>query len=115
LDALIKVWRLYAKKIEGELYTSKAMMNCLPSVIEGAKVVVKLVNQMQYDDLVKHKTSIERFMCNELKCSNIDLVFVVDENIAQEAILTQDERYEHMLKINSDFRILKAELGLDLL
>jgi chromosome condensin MukBEF MukE localization factor len=42
-------------------------------------------------------------------------VFVVDENIAQEAILTQDERYEHMLKINSDFRILKAELGLDLL
>ena len=54
-------------------------------------------------------------MCNELKCSNIDLVFVVDENIAQEAILTQDERYEHMLKINSDFRILKAELGLDLL
>ncbi len=115
LDALIKVWRLYAKKIEGELYTSKAMMNCLPSVIEGAKVVVKLVNQMQYDDLIKHRASIERFMSNELRSSGIDLEFVVDEKIAQEAILTQDEKYEHMLKINSDFRILKAELGLDLL
>ena len=115
LDTLIKVWRLYAKKIEGELYTSKAMMNCLPSVIEGTKVVVKLVNQMQYDDLIKHRASIERFMSNELRSSGIDLEFVVDEKIAQEAILTQDERYEHMLKINSDFRILKAELGLDLL
>ena len=78
-------------------------------------MVVKLVNQMQYDDLIKHRASIERFMSNELRSSGIDLEFVVDEKIAQEAILTQDEKYEHMLKINSDFRILKAELGLDLL
>ncbi len=115
LDTLVQVWRLYAKKIEGELYTSKAMMNCLPSVIEGTQIVVKLVNQMQYDDLIKHKSNIERFMCNELKCGNIELKFVVDEKIAEEAILTQDERYVHMLKINSDFRALKVELGLDLI
>ena len=91
------------------------MLDCLPSVIEGTQIVVKLVNQMQYDDLIKHKSNIERFMCNELKCGDIKLKFVVDEQIAQGAVLTLDERYEHMLKINSDFRILKTELGLDLI
>ena len=115
LDALIQVWRLYAKKIEGELYTSKTMINCLPSAIDGTQIVVTLVNQMQYDELVKHKHNIERFMCNELKCGDIKLKFVVDEQIAQGAVLTLDERYEHMLKINSDFRTLKTELGLDLI
>ena len=115
LDLLIQTWRVYAKKIEGELYTSKAMMNCLPCEMDGEYVVVKLINQMQYDDLIKHKQSIERFLCNELQNSSIKLKFVIDENIAQTAILTQDERYEHMLKINSDFRALKAELGLDLI
>ena len=114
LDVLIKTWRVYAKKIEGELYTSKAMMNCLPCEIDGEYVVVKLINQMQYDDLIKHKQSIERFLCNELQNSSIKLKFVIDENIAQTAILTQDERYKHMLEINSGFRTLKAELGLDL-
>lgn len=114
LDVLIKTWRVYAKKIEGELYTSKAMMNCLPCEIDGEYVVVKLINQMQYDDLIKHKQSIERFLCNELQNSSIKLKFVIDENIAQTAILTQDERYKHMLEINSGFRTLKTELGLDL-
>jgi hypothetical protein len=69
---------------------------------------------MQYDDLIKHKQSIERFLCNELQNSSIKLKFVIDENIAQTAILTQDERYKHMLEINSGFRTLKTELGLDL-
>ena len=115
LDALIQVWRLYAKKIEGELYTSKAMMNCLPCAIEGTQIEVKLVNQMQHDDLIKHKNNIEKFMCNELKCVDLTLRFVVDEQIAQEKVLTLDERYEHMLKINSDFKVLKTELGLDLI
>ena len=114
LDVLIKTWRVYAKKIEGELYTSKAMMNCLPCEIDGEYVVVKLINQMQYDDLIKHKQSIERFLCNELQNISIKLKFVIDENIAQTAILTQDERYKHMLEINSGFRTLKTELGLDL-
>ncbi len=114
-EALIAAWRLYARKIEGELYTSKAMMNNIPIIAEGNVIEVKLVNKMQYDDLVKHRNSIEKFLQNELKNSYVTLNIVVDEAKAEETIMTLDERYKHMLEVNPNFMTLKVELGLDLI
>ena len=113
-DDLIRVWRLYAKKIEGELHTSNTMQNFLPKKGIGASVVVRLINTMQLESLSKHKRTLEQFLVKELNNSDIVVDFVVEENVNQPVFLTKDENFKRMQEINSDFKRLKSELGLEI-
>ncbi|MBO5346208.1 MAG: DNA polymerase III subunit gamma/tau [Paludibacteraceae bacterium] len=113
-DDLIRVWRLYAKKIDGELHTSNTMQNFLPVKGEGALVIVKLINTMQLESLSRHKRTLEQFLAKELNNSDIVVCFEVEEQAAQLMMLTSDEKFKHMQEVNPDFRRLKGELGLEI-
>ena len=113
-DDLVRAWRLYAKKIEGELHTSNTMQNFLPQKGIGASVVVRLINTMQLESLSKHKRTLEQFLVKELNNSDIVVDFVVEENVNQPVFLTKDENFKRMQEINSDFKRLKSELGLEI-
>ncbi|MBQ8722427.1 MAG: DNA polymerase III subunit gamma/tau [Paludibacteraceae bacterium] len=113
-DDLVRAWRLYAKKIEGELHTSNTMKNFLPIKGEDYHVVVKLINTMQFEALSKHKRTLEQFLASELKNNGIVVDFFVEEQVTQNMFLTSDEKFKHMQEINSDFKHLKNELGLEL-
>lgn len=113
-DDLIRVWRLYAKKIDGELHTSNTMQNFLPVKGEGALVIVKLINTMQLEALSRHKRTLEQFLSKELNNSDIVVNFEIEEQAAQSMLLTSDEKFKHMQEVNPDFRRLKGELGLEI-
>ena len=113
-DDLVRAWRLYAKKIEGELHTSNTMQNFLPAKGDGVSVVVKLINTMQLEALSRHKRTLEQFLSKELNNSAITVNFVVEEQTDQPIFLTKDENFRRMQDINPDFKRLKSELGLEL-
>ena len=113
-DDLVRVWRLYAKKIEGELHTSNTMRNFLPEKDSGATVVVKLINTMQLEALGRHKRTLEQFLAKELNNSGVVVNFVVEEQTSQPMFLTKDENFRRMQEINCDLKRLKDELGLEL-
>lgn len=113
-DDLVRAWRLYAKKIEGELHTSNTMQNFLPEKADTAKVVVKLINTMQLEALSRHKRTLEQFLAKELNCSSVAINFIVEEQTNQPMFLTKDENFKRMQEINHDFRRLKDQLGLEL-
>ncbi len=113
-DDLVRVWRLYAKKIEGELHTSNTMRNFLPEKDSGATVVVKLINTMQLEALGRHKRTLEQFLAKELNNSGVVVNFVVEEQTSQPMFLTKDENFRRMQEINYDLKRLKDELGLEL-
>ena len=114
-DDLVRAWRLYAKKIEGELHTFNTMQNFLPTKREGASVIVKLINTMQLESLSRHKRTLEQFLAKELNNRDIVVYFEVEEQVAQSMMLTSDEKFKHMQEVNPDFRRLKSELGLEVL
>ena len=114
-DDLVRAWRLYAKKIEGELHTSNTMQNFLPTKGDGASVVVKLINTMQLEALSRHKRTLEQFLSKELNNSGITVNFMVEEQTDQPIFLTKDENFRRMQDINPDFKRLKSELGLELI
>ncbi len=113
-DDLVRAWRLYAKKIEGELHTSNTMQNFLPEKGEAGLVIVKLINTMQLEALTRHKRTLEQFLANELENSTIAVTFVVEEQSDKPIFLTKDENFKRMQEINADFKHLKNELGLEL-
>ena len=113
-DDLVRAWRLYAKKIEGELHTSNTMQNFLPAKGDGVSVVVKLINTMQLEALSRHKRTLEQFLSKELNNSAITVNFVVEEQTDQPIFLTKDENFRRMQDINPDFKRLKSELGLEI-
>ena len=113
-DDLVRAWRLYAKKIEGELHTSNTMQNFLPAKGDGVSVVVKLINTMQLEALSRHKRTLEQFLSKELNNSAITVNFVVEEQTDQPIFLTKDENFKRMQEINADFKHLKNELGLEI-
>ena len=113
-DDLVRAWRLYAKKIEGELHTSNTMQNFLPTKGDGVSVVVKLINTMQLEALSRHKRTLEQFLSKELNNSGITVNFVVEEQTEQPIFLTKDENFKRMQEINADFKHLKNELGLEI-
>ena len=114
-DDLVRAWRLYAKKIEGELHTSNTMHNFLPAKVDASSVIVKLINTMQLEALTRHKRTLEQFLANELGNSGITMQFVVEEQTEQPIFLTKDENFKRMQEINADFKLLKNELGLELI
>ena len=114
-DDLVRAWRLYAKKIEGELHTSNTMHNFLPAKVDASSVIVKLINTMQLEALTRHKRTLEQFLANELGNSGITMQFVVEEQTEQPIFLTKDENFKRMQEINADFKHLKNELGLELI
>ena len=114
-DDLVRAWRLYAKKIEGELHTSNTMQNFLPAKVDATSVIVKLINTMQLEALTRHKRTLEQFLANELGNSGITMQFVVEEQTEQPIFLTKDENFKRMQEINADFKHLKNELGLELI
>ena len=114
-DDLVRAWRLYAKKIEGELHTSNTMQNFLPAKVGATSVIVKLINTMQLEALTRHKRTLEQFLANELGNSGITMQFVVEEQTEQPIFLTKDENFKRMQEINADFKHLKNELGLELI
>lgn len=114
-DDLVRAWRLYAKKIEGELHTSNTMQNFLPEKREGNLVIVKLINTVQLDALSRHKRTLELFLANELGNNGIVVNFLVEEQSNQPMFLTSDEKFKHMQEINPDFKRLKSELGLEII
>ncbi len=114
-DDLVRAWRLYAKKIEGELHTSNTMQNFLPTKVDASSVIVKLINTMQLEALTRHKRTLEQFLANELGNSGITMQFVVEEQTEQPIFLTKDENFKRMQEINADFKHLKNELGLELI
>ncbi|MEE1090630.1 MAG: DNA polymerase III subunit gamma/tau [Paludibacteraceae bacterium] len=114
-DDLVRAWRLYAKKIEGELHTSNTMQNFLPAKVDATSVIVKLINTMQLDALSRHKRTLEQFLANELGNSGITMQFVVEEQTEQPIFLTKDENFKRMQEINADFKHLKNELCLELI
>jgi hypothetical protein len=114
-DDLVRAWRLYAKKIEGELHTSNTMHNFLPTKVDASSVIVKLINTMQLEALTRHKRTLEQFLANELGNSGITMQFVVEEQTEQPIFLTKDENFKRMQEINADFKHLKNELGLELI
>ena len=114
-DDLVRAWRLYAKKIEGELHTSNTMQNFLPAKVDATSVIVKLINTMQLEALTRHKRTLEQFLANELGNSGITMQFVVEEQTEQPIFLTKDENFKRMQEINADFKLLKNELGLELI
>ena len=114
-DDLVRAWRLYAKKIEGELHTSNTMQNFLPAKVDATSVIVKLINTMQLEALTRHKRTLEQFLANELCNSGITMQFVVEEQTEQPIFLTKDENFKRMQEINADFKHLKNELGLELI
>ena len=113
-DDLVRAWRLYAKKIEGELHTSNTMHNFLPTKVDASSVIVKLINTMQLEALTRHKRTLEQFLANELGNSGITMQFVVEEQTEQPIFLTKDENFKRMQEINPDFKLLKSELGLEI-
>ena len=114
-DDLVRAWRLYAKKIEGELHTSNTMHNFLPTKVDATSVIVKLINTMQLEALTRHKRTLEQFLATELGNSGITMQFVVEEQTEQPIFLTKDENFKRMQEINADFKLLKNELGLELI
>ena len=113
-DDLVRAWRLYAKKIEGELHTSNTMQNFLPAKVDATSVIVKLINTMQLEALTRHKRTLEQFLANELGNSGITMQFVVEEQTEQPIFLTKDDNFKRMQEINPDFKRLKSELGLEI-
>ena len=113
-DELLQAWRMYAKKIEGELHTFNTMMNFLPERNGETSIIVKLINTMQLDALSRHKRTLEMFLANELGNSGIVVNFLVEEQVARPMFFTADEKFKHMQEINPDFKLLKSELGLEI-
>ncbi len=113
-DDLLRVWRVYARKIEGEIHTSHTMLNCLPVRYGETGVAVSLVNTMQLDALNKHKRSIENFLSKELNNASLELLLKVEEK-EDDVYLTIDDKLKYMQEKNPEFGKLKSELGLEII
>lgn len=107
-------WDQFANERPAETILVNAMRACRPSIIQGARIKVETMSEVQRDKLLEFTAEITTFLHNSLANDSIEINFAVSDSGPSPLLWNDREILAHL---NEDPRVAKfiTDLGLSLL
>ena len=91
----------------------QSTLSRLPSLENDYQLILEIDNSVQDDLINSIKPELISWLRKELKNSKIQLITRISENEKEKIIYTDTDKYQEMLKINPELRLLKQKFKLD--
>lgn len=106
----LKEYSIVRKKSERVVL---AIANCEPEIQEDGKLIIKVGNQIQLDDILAVKNEIVNYLRRELKNSTIDFTMEIIQNVTKKKLYSDMERFKYLCSKNPLIEQLKQKFSLD--
>jgi len=90
-----------------------AVANCIAEIQKNGQLVVKVSNQIQYDDMIAVKNEMLNYLKRELKNSTIDFTMEIAQTETKKRLYTDTDRFNYLCKKNPVLEQLKQKFSLD--
>lgn len=111
-DELKKVWAEFAKRYSDQSHLHDAL-SAPPQLLDNYVVKMNVTNSVQLDRVKLLKPELIGFLRKELKNSQIDVKIVMNKNLQQKKLLTEEQKLQAMMKKNPALRKMKQMFNLD--
>lgn len=111
---MLVFWNKYAQRLsdKGHKIMESLLMINNPR-LEGLNIIHELPNQGSKIDFETEKHDLLNFLRSHLHNHDISIQINVNEQIEQKFAFTDIDKYERLLKINSNLELLKKTFDLD--
>ncbi len=111
---MLVFWNKYAQRLgdKGHKIMESLLMINTPKLDE-LKIIHELPNQGSKIDFETEKNDLLNFLRSHLHNHNISIQIDVNEQIDQKFAFTDIDKYDRLLKINSNLELLKKTFDLD--
>lgn len=82
--------------------------------LEGTKVIIKVDNQLQLENINSIKEDLMQYIRVNLNNYQIFLEVIIQQTEKKDMMYTAQDKYEYLVKTYPDLELLKKELGLEL-
>ncbi|MBN1820985.1 MAG: hypothetical protein JXR31_01670 [Prolixibacteraceae bacterium] len=93
--------------------TLKTTLSNVPDFVSDYQFVLKIGNTVQEENIKMIKPKLVAFLRNELKNSSIEVITQIETVESNRIIYSDDEKYDDMVKKNSDLQLLRQKFNLD--
>ncbi len=112
-EQLDNAWLTLPSIFHKEDRLKATLMNAPLKRIDTCKLQIALANKLQEDEVLRHKKSILKELCNRLQNDDVELVTIIDESLVYH-VLSPQQRYEELAKRNPELHNFVQTLGLTL-
>ncbi len=114
LEQVREKWNefLEYKKENGGMET-EIMVLRQPWELNNHVITLHLTNAIQQDLFIKFQSDLVGFLRRQLDNRNIEVRNEIKEELRQEMLYTNSEKFEHLKKVNPTLKDLSERLGLD--
>jgi hypothetical protein len=111
-EQLALKWQEFIDQLE-DRPNLRATLSAIPEITEGNKILLKIGNSVQEEEVRLVKFELMSFLRKELRNSDIELITRI-EKLEQERVFYSDtEKLQLMMKKNPELFILKQKFNLD--
>jgi hypothetical protein len=111
-EQLALKWQEFIDQLE-DRPNLRATLSAIPEITEGNKILLKIGNSVQEEEVRLVKFELMSFLRKELRNSEIELITRI-EKLEQERVFYSDtEKLQLMMKKNPELFILKQKFNLD--
>ncbi|HEX8547320.1 MAG TPA: DNA polymerase III subunit gamma/tau [Cytophagaceae bacterium] len=113
-EALKEYWQTYAKKVKEEKRMNQhVILDREIELIDGTKILIKLENHIQQDQLNEFKSDLLDYLRSNLKNYSISIEAMIEIDDSKKKLYTPKEKFEYLAEKNPLLYQLKNKLGLD--
>ncbi len=114
-EDLQKHWSAFIQRLtrEGKINLYTTLNNGVLS-LEETKVVIKVDNQLQLENINSIKEDLMQYIRANLNNYQIFLEVIIEQTEKKDMMYTAQDKYEYLVKAYPDLELLKKELGLEL-
>ncbi|MDH5382538.1 MAG: hypothetical protein OEW75_16915 [Cyclobacteriaceae bacterium] len=107
-------WQAFAKKLsESGASDSQNMLLKQPYKLDGSIIVLTLSNAFQQDILLRFNIDLVTHLRKSLDNRNIDVKAIVSEIIRTDTPYTNQDKFEYLMRIKPELKVLKEKFDLD--
>ncbi len=113
-EDLLRLWDAYAasERMGQKVYLKNTMINCKPTLKEGAAFEVCVYNPGQREELVSNSADLLQYLRSELKNTHVEMLVRVTETNDKHLAYTAAEKYAYLVSVNPILAKLKNEFKL---
>ncbi len=111
-DELKQVWAEFAQRYSDQSHLHDAL-SVSPQLLDNYVIKMSVTNSVQLDRVKLLKPELIGFLRTELKNSQIDVKIVMNKNLQQNKLLTDEQKLQAMMKKNPALKKMKQMFNLD--
>lgn len=111
-EQVVEKWKEFVAKMADRPSLCSALSN-VPLLSEGNKLLLKIGNSVQEEDIRLIKPELISWLRKVLKNSGIELVTKIDKIESERMIFSDSEKLQMMMQKNPDLNDLKQKFNLD--